>query len=239
MIKIFQRIRQKLLEHSKMRSYFMYAIGEIVLVVIGILIALQINNWNENRKDLAKEKAILKAIHNEFIQNRTQLDSALYYHKKSLKYTNKLVSMFPINVKKVNLDSVSKYAFSTLSQFTYNPSQGSIKAIISTSTFDLIQNDSLRTLLISWPDLVSDFTEDELKASKTIDEIIDPFLSKHFDFEGNFKDKRNHLNVLESLEFEYIYKLRKSDLIRILGELSELKKLTNSLNNIIKLSKVD
>lgn len=227
------------MQENRVSKYLIYASGEIVLVVIGILIALQINNWNENRKNLAKEKAILKAIHNEFIQNRIQLDSTLHYHKRSLKYTSKLVSMFPIDVKKINLDSVSKYAFSTLTQFTYNPSQGSINAIINTSTFDLIQNDSLRTLLISWPDLVSDFQEDEIHASKTIDEIIYPFLAKHFDFEGNFKDKRNHLNVLESLEFEYVYRLRQANLQAILGELGELQKLTSSLNNIIKLSKVD
>ncbi|PTM09472.1 MAG: hypothetical protein DA407_05815 [Bacteroidetes bacterium] len=50
MIKFFRKIRQNLLMENKTGKYFKYAIGEIVLVVIGILIALQINNWNENRK---------------------------------------------------------------------------------------------------------------------------------------------------------------------------------------------
>ena len=53
MIKFFRKIRQNLLMENKTGKYFKYAIGEIVLVVIGILIALQINNWNENRKDYA------------------------------------------------------------------------------------------------------------------------------------------------------------------------------------------
>jgi hypothetical protein len=47
MVKFFRKIRQKLLSENKFSKYFIYAIGEIVLVVIGILIALQINNWNE------------------------------------------------------------------------------------------------------------------------------------------------------------------------------------------------
>ena len=51
MIKFFRKIRQNLLVENKTGKYLKYAIGEIVLVVIGILIALQINNWNENRKD--------------------------------------------------------------------------------------------------------------------------------------------------------------------------------------------
>ena len=50
MIKFFRHIRKSLLQQNKTGKYFKYAIGEIVLVVIGILIALSINNWNENKK---------------------------------------------------------------------------------------------------------------------------------------------------------------------------------------------
>ena len=51
MIKIFRSIRKKLIEQDKVRKYLLYAIGEIFLVVVGILIALQVNNWNENRSN--------------------------------------------------------------------------------------------------------------------------------------------------------------------------------------------
>ena len=54
MIKFFRRIRQRLLSENKFRNYVLYAIGEIILVVIGILIALQINNWNEEQKTESK-----------------------------------------------------------------------------------------------------------------------------------------------------------------------------------------
>ena len=59
MIKFFRRIRQNLLSENKTGKYLKYAIGEIILVVIGILIALSINNWNEDRKDKVREKATL------------------------------------------------------------------------------------------------------------------------------------------------------------------------------------
>ena len=69
MIKFFRKIRQNLLLENKTAKYFKYAIGEIVLVVIGILIALQINNWNEWDKESKKEqknsfklKIILKKV---------------------------------------------------------------------------------------------------------------------------------------------------------------------------------
>jgi hypothetical protein len=59
MIKFFRKIRQRLLAEGNLKRYLIYAIGEILLVVIGILIALQINTWNEWRKDRIKEENIL------------------------------------------------------------------------------------------------------------------------------------------------------------------------------------
>ena len=58
MIKFFRKIRYDLMNQNKTTKYFKYAIGEIVLVVIGILIALQVNNWNVNRLNLKIEKML-------------------------------------------------------------------------------------------------------------------------------------------------------------------------------------
>ena len=54
MIKFFRHIRQSMINQNKTKKYLLYAIGEIILVVIGILIAIQINKWNENRKQKAE-----------------------------------------------------------------------------------------------------------------------------------------------------------------------------------------
>ncbi len=78
MIKFFTRIRQRLLSEGKLSKYSLYAIGEIVLIVIGILIALQINNWNEDRKNASIIKAYRMKLCEELdldIQNLTFLDS--------------------------------------------------------------------------------------------------------------------------------------------------------------------
>ncbi|MFD2725701.1 DUF6090 family protein [Hyunsoonleella rubra] len=63
MIKFFRKIRQKLLSENKFSKYLLYAIGEIVLVVIGILIALQINDWNEQRKNQDKYQSIYTSVY--------------------------------------------------------------------------------------------------------------------------------------------------------------------------------
>jgi len=67
MIKFFKNIRKNLLAEGKTSKYLKYAIGEIILVVIGILIALQINNWNENRKANIEEQRILETLYENLI----------------------------------------------------------------------------------------------------------------------------------------------------------------------------
>lgn len=66
MIKFFNKIRQKMLTQNKFSNYLLYAFGEILLVVIGILIALQINNWNENNKNRSAEKEYQKELLKDF-----------------------------------------------------------------------------------------------------------------------------------------------------------------------------
>ncbi|MFT4661367.1 MAG: hypothetical protein ACJA1H_001264 [Glaciecola sp.] len=84
MIKFFRKIRQNLLMENKTGKYFKYAIGEIVLVVIGILIALSINNWNENRKLNLNEKDVIENLiedlesdYNNFEENKIGLEKQL------------------------------------------------------------------------------------------------------------------------------------------------------------------
>lgn len=84
MIKFFRKIRQRLVEQSKIRSYFVYAIGEIVLVVIGILIALQINNWSEQQKIRAYEITMLKEVSAALDTDLALLDRNIPYLENAL-----------------------------------------------------------------------------------------------------------------------------------------------------------
>ena len=65
MIKFFRKIRYNLMETGKKGKYLKYAIGEIALVMIGILLALQVNNWNERRELKIKETSLLESLEKE------------------------------------------------------------------------------------------------------------------------------------------------------------------------------
>ena len=88
MIKFFRKIRQNLLMENKTGKYIKYAIGEIFLVVIGILIALQINNWNENQNKLLLKKDYMVSLTNDYQKDRLQLIKNIKHNKDRLEVLN-------------------------------------------------------------------------------------------------------------------------------------------------------
>ncbi len=238
MIKFFRHIRQSLIMENKTSKYFKYAIGEIILVVIGILIALSINNWNENRINSNKETAILANIHKEFKESKVQLDTVLKYHKTVHNSCAKIMSYFPIKEKPepAVLDSLSKYLLDSYGGYTFNPSQSSINALMSTSSFDIITDEKLRNRLISWNDLVEDYKEEEKNARDYTWNQYDPYMSKHFDWDFDFNDPRNNFEALQTLQFEHKVKNMYDLVGQILYATGELKILQNTLDEIIELT---
>ena len=81
MIKFFRKIRHNLINEGKTTKYLKYAIGEIVLVVIGILIALQINNWNEQRKQKLNYLNILQTVKNDIMVDTTSINEVTRYYE--------------------------------------------------------------------------------------------------------------------------------------------------------------
>ncbi|MDG1571245.1 DUF6090 family protein [Robiginitalea sp. M366] len=77
MIGFFRSLRRNLLREDRISRYLVYALGEIVLVVIGILIALQINNWNQRKNELKQEKAMVKGLRLEFENNLADLQGSI------------------------------------------------------------------------------------------------------------------------------------------------------------------
>lgn len=98
MIKLLRHIRKSLLMKNQTGKYLKYAIGEIILVVIGILIALQINNWNENRKDRAKEKHYISNLIRDVKSQIKGTKEIIDHEEKAIAQISSVLS----NVKKNN-----------------------------------------------------------------------------------------------------------------------------------------
>jgi hypothetical protein len=141
MIHLFRKIRRKLIEKNNLKKYLFYALGEIILVVIGILIALQINNWNENRKLKIKELKILNELHSDLIQNRINIQGNIYGLDQSIR-SNEIIKYHIENQLPYNdsLDNhfwrLGAYVAFIMNKTTYD----NLKQI----GMDIVSNDSLR-----------------------------------------------------------------------------------------------
>ena len=241
MIKFFRKIRQNLISEGKTARYIKYAIGEIVLVVIGILIALQINNWNTNYKRHQEEVQLLKDIHKEFLENKEQLKLVKSYHEMAYEGTETLLNLMPIDLSKIKIDSIVDLLDKTYHNWSFNPQQSTINTLINTSSFDLISNVELRKLLQNWTDLYLDYTEDELDGRYQVINFHRPYMIKHYETRY-VKNRRPFEEVnwdfLQSIEFKNLVGIRNRNLNQILyGDLNQLKILSETIDTIIELTK--
>lgn len=146
MIKFFRHIRKSLLIKNENSKYFKYAIGEILLVVVGILIALQINNWNEDRKSTNKEIEILTDFKSGLEFDLLQLDSILDHYDRAKASLNIILDHLENDLPYA--DSLAVHFFnSTLIYDSGGLTDGVFETLKSTS-FDLISNKEIRDLII-------------------------------------------------------------------------------------------
>ena len=240
MIKFFRKIRQKLLSENKFSKYLIYAIGEIILVVIGILIALQINNWNENHKKRKLEKSVLHQINKEFKSNKVQLDSIQLHNKTVIEDCDAIISLMPFKKEKATIDSLVNYLPLAFSIKTFNPSNGSVESLINSSSFDVIQNDSLRNLLVTWKDVYNDYSEEEQYARNLNNWELIPYLTKNTSYISPHIDPFNEINLneLTSNSFNNMLILKRTSINDILKSIKD-EQVEHYITEIIRLTKSD
>lgn len=206
MIKFFRHIRQQLLSENKFRRYLIYAIGEIVLVVIGILIALQLNEWNGNRLDRLEERKLLNQLTTEFTQNNEQLLSKIALRQRALESTQHLLEMID-NRKTVaptpKIDSLLAYA---IPAYTFDPLQGVMSQLIQAGKLTLITNDSIREMLSNWNGVVDDLKESEVSYSDFNRNDFRTFLYKYANYRDIINERIKYGVISETLiDQDFLY----------------------------------
>ncbi len=184
MIKFFRKIREQLLIDNKTGKYLKYAIGEIVLVVIGILIALQINNWNEDRKNSVKEKQYLTSFKNDLLINITELERVIEKSEFTSKHADTVLMIYQNEIRDVPLDKLIRQIMTATGFTVYTSQEGTIQDIVGSGTLDIIKNDSIRLAIGSWEGNLKMIREWEKMEKKSVDEY-DGFIMSNIDL---FKD---------------------------------------------------
>jgi len=150
MIKFFRKIRYNLLFEGKKRKYIKYAIGEIVLVVIGILIALSINNWNVKRIEKGKEKEVYENLLTTLQRDSLELINILSIQNKSLeKQLLVIQSDFSMLQNSMNESEINQLLLDICSGiFSFFPKYGTYNSILSNNGLDILRSKQIKALLI-------------------------------------------------------------------------------------------
>jgi hypothetical protein len=149
MLNFFRKVRQNLLSEGKTGKYLKYAIGEILLVVIGILIALQVNNWNENRKNRMQEKFILERLNADLTSDVSLIS---YQIDKASTFLDQY--MFCVDVILDERQSTRKEFIKNLSPLLtilyFDQNRTTFDNIVSSGQIEFLQNQALTDSIIKY-----------------------------------------------------------------------------------------
>ena len=243
MIKFFRKIRYDLMNQSKTAKYFKYALGEIILVVIGILIALQINNWNQHQQQKNEELKQLKALKLEFEKNAITFDSISKHHTENEDATLRLINATNIYTIK-EFDSLY---LKSVYNYNFDPSKGIYNSLINSGNIELISNETLKYKLAEIQDIVTDYIEDENDVREYCGNKFFPFVINQMPY-NPLRFYKNRTAIEKELHHSYfveminnrvfIEHLSMISLFRI-GVFEEGKTVRNEYKNIIALINIE
>ncbi len=236
MIKFFRKIRQKMLTENKFSKYLIYAIGEIVLVVIGILIALQINNWNENKTKTKKEIFHLENILSNLQDDlKNQISPCIEKTGNQILGYDLLKSGF-YEKNNISNDSIRRLLFQFLSQWDLVLNTVAFDNLKSTG-MDILSNDSIKSKLLTI--YGNDY--------KYLQSLKDSYDKSHYDGVTTILgDNTNLWDELTDVDKEFlrtdkrlITKMRAERSYQLLKYLNEMKDIKPKSQDLIENIKIE
>jgi len=178
MIPFFRRIRKQLADDNRPLKYLRYAIGEIVLVVLGILIALQINNWNEERKVQKVELGTINAIASEFMENRDLIEDFLNDIKEGRVYGDSIRMNIGPNVSDLKKEEVNRW-FGGIGQTKKCKVRTDIlRDIQGSGKLNLISNEDIRICVSKWSSSLIELKAEENDWAQEFSNHFIPYMNK-------------------------------------------------------------
>ena len=207
MIGFFRKLRRKLAEQNKFLQYSRYAIGEIVLVVIGILIALQVNNWNEERKRNVKEINVYNEIKEDLLISVDEVKKDLNTHLYILSNTNSLLTHL---VEKRNfVDTLVNELLLSSRDLQIFPKMSGYENLQDLG-LDILSNDSTRVLITDLYQLRIPRVEGmgrEQSNDMNFSRTLRPMIDKHIMVNPSSKNS-GELNIVSEKIKTFKYKIK-------------------------------
>ncbi|MFN1835215.1 DUF6090 family protein [Balneola sp. MJW-20] len=179
MITLFRRIRQKLIDSGSLTKYLLYATGEILLVVIGILIALQINNWNEQQKQNERERLLLINLRNDFQTRYSELKEINTARGEAIEVALFVNEMIAGQVAILPEDEMDRLLATFINYFGFNEQFKMLDVLFNTGLINEISNEELKQLLLLWPQQMEEMLEEQRDLIRLYEQTLGPLYYKY------------------------------------------------------------
>jgi len=181
MIKFFRKIRQNLLSDNRFSKYILYAIGEIVLVVIGILIALNVNNWNQENKNNLLGNDLLIRIHRDLVKDTITFKKDIIRNNALREDLKKLLVELYDGVDSIGEVKTMSETWDKMLDQAFAPNNNTYQSMLSSGTLGLIKNQNLKDEIV---DLYSEYDQTKALLQSISDWMIG--LASNMDSKTNF-----------------------------------------------------
>lgn len=235
MLRFFRQIRKTLMEQNKIRTYLLYALGEILLVVIGILIALQVNNWNTESQALKLEMRVLKELNNGLEKDKELLVTTLEKYRSDHKELLTLDSLLKIPDYSYSEDlhplfgAVYGIRYVRLNQAFYED--------LKSNGLHLIQDENIRSEIVNLFENKYKLLDTYLSNERSVNQIIRPYYIENFT-ELDFHDSASPSDygkiwkdpVFKNLLHYRIVSLEANQLTEYLNTINLIEALTDKID---------
>ncbi|WP_243652208.1 hypothetical protein [Mariniflexile fucanivorans] len=180
-------MRQNLIVSHKFKTYIIYALGEIVLIVISISIAYKLNNLNDIRKNNLIEQKIYNNLNEELNTNLTLLCSLIDDYPRTITYLENTLNYVGKNPREITQgarDTIIKINNKEMSLL-----DGSINSIVNTTKFEFIESTELKDLIIMYPNRIQEFRDQDQKIRTIITNRLKPVLESYISLADMLPDK--------------------------------------------------
>lgn len=199
MLRFFRQLRKEQLMSDKTRKYLLYAIGEILLVVIGILIALQVNNWNTERLDRQEEQLLLAQLRSEFISNREQIDDKVALRKKAADASLLILHAISDSGNDFTTSEIDSLIAFIIPVFTFDPQNGIHNQLVEAGKLSVVRNARLREMISNWSGILTDYREAEADYSNLSNNLLRPFLYREANYRSIINERIKNGVITQTL----------------------------------------
>lgn len=244
MIRFFRKVRENMVKKKDFTSYLKEILTEVILIVIGVLLAIQVDGWMEEIKNENTRKEIAKELKIEFQTNLDKMNVAIGFYQRNVSVIDSLLIIIKKQKEEIPAEKVESL-IRKINNYTYDPINGILNRGMISGDILFIKNEALKEELFSWEAIATDSREEQDFLMNDYFKRVNPFIEKYIP-KGNatkhykFKIPDSHFSsnikgMLEDQQFENILMNRLFLLYDAISEIEPLKVTTiDIINNLEK-----